>query len=290
MADISWSLTPSDSRAIQSLVNLTVGTTAGVALALVLNVVLAFRLLARHGISTWVVGFLVLFLVIAARRSMFFVQVAHNTSERTDTVDSEWWDAVRWSWVTIVAFPIAAMFVALGHRYGYWIAPRMRLLHLGGFGIALVVLSVTHAAFADGTIDRAERTLTYKTPDRSEHEIDLDYLSTVRTFSFGSLTVVWLSFPAGTVSSTTPRIIVLPTEIVTDAVQVLEQGVAHKLPDEPDLRVRRQLFIGAAILLGSAGILLGLIIVGTDIVWFGLIMAGIFGIPGFIVLFLAFRS
>lgn len=273
------------------LVNVDVGFLGGTLVAFALGIGSTFGFIVWDGLSAGLLVILLIFLVIIARGGYIYVEAAHASGERMTTFDAEWREAFRWPWIVLVAVLVAVALTVIRFRYfPYWYSSGADLVYWGGFTISFLLLVITQVASADGSIDSTERTLTYTRHTFSTSEIELDNLTAFRMFTLGDLTVARFSFHPGTVSSIVPRCIVMPTETASDARPVLEQAVAHDPAEEPDPQVRRQLFAGAALLMGMSIPLVWMIYIGTGVFWFSAFFAGIFGVPGFIVLFIAFRS
>lgn len=288
-ARISWSLHPSDSRVLRALVNLDVGLMGGVLFAFLLSVVHTLGIVGSALQGSVVAGFVLLFLVLLSRRFVPLLEAARADRERTDATE-EWREAFRWPWIALVAVLVGGAVFALGRGGSYFFTIRGRVRIWGLWWLAFLLLLFVQAASAHGSVDPSTRTLEYARLGRSTWEIALDNLTGVRMLPLGGLAVVRLRFHPGTVSSRTPRYLVLPTDVADRVEREFERGIADDLPEPPDTQVRRQTLQGAVVLLGFAAVLALVFAVLAGRPFFGVFLGVFFWLPGFIALLVGLRS
>lgn len=288
-ARISWSLRPSDSRAIRALLNLVVGLMGGALFAFLLGVVHALGVVGSALRGSAATVFVLLLLVLVGRRFVPMLEAARADRGRSDATD-EWRAALRWPWIVLVAVLVGSAMFDLGRGGSYFVTVRGRLRFWGVWWLAFLLLLFVQTASARGAVDPATRTLEYARIGRSTWEVQLDNLTGVRRLPLGGLTVVRLRFHPGTVSSRTPRYLVLPTDVADRVERVFERGIAHDLPEPPDTRVRRQTLLGGLALVGFAAAMTAVFAVVQGSPWFGVFLTGFFWVPGVVVLLIGLRS
>lgn len=261
----------------------------GVLFAFLLGVVHALGMVGSALEGSAAAGFVLLLLVLVGRRFVPVLEAARADRGRTDATE-EWREAFRWPWVALVAVLVGGAVFALGRGGSYFFTVRGRVRIWGLWWLAFLLLLFVQAASARGAVDPATRTLEYARLGRSPWVIQLDNLTGARRLPLGGLTVVRLRFHPGTVSSRTPRYLVLPTDVADRVERVFERGIARDLPDPPDTQVRRQTLLGGLALVGFAAAMTAVFALVEGSPWFGVFLTGFFWVPGVAVLLIGLRS
>ncbi|PSP55027.1 hypothetical protein BRC82_07430 [Halobacteriales archaeon QS_1_67_19] len=135
---------------------------------------------------------------------------------------------------------------------------------------------------SEGKIDEETRTLTYQ-----GNEVDLELVTDVRRFTVGNRTFLWLSYTRDGVGIQSPRLLVLPTQLVDSAWQVFESGVAQEVESSETRRGTRGVFLATALgFLGSA-VAIGVLVTRSEGLVVAIGFSGIFALFGLLFLWLA---
>lgn len=134
---------PADSHLVRILFYLADGMMAGAVLYVGVSTV--FFLFS--GLELWMIAILLIFLAIGALHGWAWLSSARSQARRSDTAHSqitnEWKETRRWSWVAVVALPVAVILVSVtilrwGWKFG-WFLPESDLLVVGTLGFGLVL-------------------------------------------------------------------------------------------------------------------------------------------------------
>ncbi|WP_424016662.1 hypothetical protein ACOZ4N_12260 [Halorientalis pallida] len=228
---ISWDVGPADSRLVRGLLYLAYGSLGGVLVFVAVVVLTVFGPALDRPFRNWrdvlpvVVG--VLLLAIVRYRSFAVLRTEDTASDDLLAAFAEY---RRPSLLVVVSVCCGALFL-LALRLGHWGGLAYILFGFGCF-VGAQVLS------ADGEIDPAAGTLTLR-----QRTAELDHVTGLRRLNLGPYALVWLSYQRGRSTSTSPRLVAVPSPIA-DRLDEAVAATDTVSPGEVDTTTRRVLIGG----------------------------------------------
>ena len=177
-------------------------------------------------------------------------------------------------------YAIATLFGAGLHYLLFEYSPTVwALLFLSSVPVFLIGSKLLSS---EGEIDEETRTLTYQ-----GNEVDLKLITDIHRFTIGNRTILWLSYTGDRVGIETPRLLVVPTQLIDSAWQVFESGVAQEVESSKTRRRTRIVFVGTA--LGFLGIsaAVGVLVTRSEGLVVAIGLSGAFALFGLLFLWLA---
>lgn len=242
-AAYAWSAGPADSRTVRVLLYLAEGLAGGGVISLAISMaILAF------GAGPGTLGIFVLFLVLATRWAAFY---RYRSRGETRWEFQEWTRVRRWPWTVPLAGLLGGGLLSLQLRSPGWVVVSNlginQFLLFSGFCCAIVALRLS----SKGEVDPGTLTLSYG----ERREVDLRFLSDVKRFSVGGVTVLWLSAPRGYEDRRKLQgLYVIPAETLEQVWHTFEAGLEADVETPAGYRPSRSVIYAGVVIVGGTGV------------------------------------
>lgn len=273
-SDTSWSWGPANSRTVRVLLYAQYGVSRGVGFLLLIGV--SYLFLQQLSADNLNPRFLTVILIVGW--SLAYIGVLHlagQTTLRQTRLFDEFYQVRRPLW-----YAIATLLGAGVHYLLFAYSPTVwALLFLSSVPVLLIGSKLLSSA---GEIDEETRTITYQ-----GNEVDLEMVSGIHRFTIGNRTILWLSYTRDGVGIQSPRLLILPTQLIDNTWQMFESGVAQEVESSEPRRRTRGIFLGTALgFLGSA-VAIGVLVTRSEGLIVAIGLSGIFALFGLLFLWLA---